>query len=385
MGIAAQTLGSFIAACFILYDIFSKKPATPHLHHAALPPLLLGVAFLAWGLISDFLNPQVEMQWRAPFGYMAFAVMPWLLYKWKPIWRASDMARLRVFVAIVIGLWGLVALSQFLVGWRVLGMEFVSDAPRPRGFYSHPLTLAYAALFFMPLAIKWLLSFPRHKAAWSLAFGVSCLILTTYSRTILALSALLLIWNVITSVKGKVRAGILVLAFAAMAGLFSTDNPVTNRFKTMFSEKGENRFSDYPDDRLAFWHAHWEMIKERPIVGHGGPMDTAYRLPYYKKIGLAGFSKPYEAHNAFIQVLAQFGLMGLSLFLSWLFWLKWHILRYPKGFARPVLLQTFWVFVLACLTQNGFQDSEVRMGLWLFAGGALCFLACQKDSSEKNG
>jgi O-antigen ligase len=108
------------------------------------------------------------------------------------------------------------------------------------------------------------------------------------------------------------------------------------------------------------------MFQEKPILGHGDHLNTAYRKPYYARLGMVDFVRTYEAHNMYIQIAVNAGLIGLILFLSW--WL-WH-LRFAcnligKSEDAEVIFQTLVFWMLASLTQNSFQDSEPRYALTL--------------------
>ena len=161
------------------------------------------------------------------------------------------------------------------------------------------------------------------------------------------------------------------LGVVFVSAVIVVPNACTQKFVNTFSQVGVDKHSDYPDDRFAFWHVHWNMVKERPLTGHGFTLDTSYRLPYYQAIGLKDFSKPYEAHNMFLQILANGGLIALAWFLVWLSWYIWYALKQSNPLLRAVGRQTFASFSLVGLTQNAFQDSSVRMVLTLFCAGFL--------------
>ena len=147
----------------------------------------------------------------------------------------------------------------------------------------------------------------------------------------------------------------------------ATKNPVSVRIYATFTDEGLGRYAkDYPDDRLAFWHAHWEMIKERPLMGHGMHLGTEYRTPYYESIGLGDFIKKYEAHNQYIQVTTNGGFVGLCLFLTWLGWYlikAWSLQK--KSLTMMIVFQSLAGISFAGLSQNAFQDSEVRFAMLL--------------------
>jgi O-antigen ligase len=123
----------------------------------------------------------------------------------------------------------------------------------------------------------------------------------------------------------------------------------------------------------------WEMFKDKPIIGHGyGHYFThndrfhnnrSYELPL-------GQARRYAQHNVFLSILVDTGLIGVSMFISWLAMLVgvgWRLAR-----QRESSTETRWVglMLLGALTAyfcNGmFQDATiipmVHMFLFFLAG-----------------
>ena len=141
----------------------------------------------------------------------------------------------------------------------------------------------------------------------------------------------------------------------------------------------------YIDDRFAFWDVHWLMIKERPLLGHGAKLDKPYRLPYYEKMDLTAFPKKYEAHNLWIQITSNGGLIGLFLFGSWWLWYLVQVVRINGSqhrFAKGLMLSTWMAFAMGGILQNSFQDSEVRMTLTLVCAAMMMSGLCGFNGLE---
>ena len=304
-------------------------------------------------------------------GHMSFYTFPLLFV---PFFQRDEMIpneevrKCRIFLGFFVLIWGLVILSQWLFEWKLAGLNIVFDQAyqRARGFYSHPLTLAYVALTILPAVLHWLRTQKTNIIPW-LLFGVEiAAIYLSMSRTVQAVSLIVFIWFILTLNTARVKIGLLILVAVTSITIVLTPNLISQRLKPIQNENyrqwSEEKESHYPDDRLAFWHAHWKMIQERPLFGHGAFLDAQYRRPYFEMIGLQRFKKAYEAHNQYLQIWTEGGIFALGFFIVWIFYiLKWCRNFEPK--IRHVGYQTLFSFLLAGVTQNAFHDSEVRYAL----------------------
>ena len=354
-----STISVILALAMVKKTSYSFKPITS--------PIIISSLYVVWVTISGVISGTIESNALISdfVGYIGWIAIPPALTPLLIDISHKQRQQLVITVQSICVLWGLVVLSQHLLGWRVSGHSIIPDGFRPRGFYSHPLTLAYCALIPFPMLVNVAFERPQKLISWLSLMSLGSIIFFTLSRTVQAVAFLVIIWSVFNHLKGRQKIASLLTIFALISALFVIPNPVANKFVDTFSEKGVDKHGEYADDRLVFWHAHWEMIKERPLTGHGNTRGSQYRNQYYQKIGMPQFKKKYEAHNMFIQIIANSGLIGLCLFLSWLGWHFLNIQRIEQKFYRSVYTQTLTIFCLAGLTQNAFQDSEVRMGLTL--------------------
>ena len=317
-------------------------------------PLVLTI----WTMISTVLNTANQEQNVSHylFGYLPLTLMPLLAMRYLSI-KPEQLSVLKKTAVVVSVLWALACVSQSFLGWSLKNPQGGIDF-RPFGFYSHPLTLAYAALCIWPFAIKFV-SLEQNRWSWSFVISIAAILIVTQSRACQGIALLVLVWNLYVQVKGRVRLGLLCALALSITLITVTNNPISNRFGALVSENNPDRFSEYPVDRMAFWHAHWEIIKERPVLGHGMHLNGSYRTPYYEKLGLHDFVKKYEAHNQFIQITANSGAIGLLIYLAWLIAL-WQLSRSLNTSARQPLQQMLIAFAIGSLFQNAYGDSEVR-------------------------
>ena len=366
-GPSVANIVSVLSVLYIFVKIYRHKLPFPTLSRSFWVASTAALAYVLWmGLVTVLNAKPIFTAVSSVIGYLPWAIFPWL-FKWAfPNPSALPWNSLKYCLLTVTGLWALLLLSQYFFEWRFDGLAIVPNEARPRGFYSHPLSLAYGLLLFWPLALEWLQHERRKPGASLFVVSIAIGLVLTQSRTVQAVAALVLMVNLLRIPGGRKRW--LSLGCLLLAGtlVFSTQNIVRDKFVGTFSAKGMDRFSTYPDDRLAFWHVHALMVWERPMLGHGWGMDDAYRLPYYAQIGLPNFKKPYGAHNVFLQILAEGGIIGLSFFLIWLAAFLAFSARGLNPFARSLAGQSLMAFFLASLTQNTMQDFSVRLLLtWL--------------------
>ncbi len=143
---------------------------------------------------------------------------------------------------------------------------------------------------------------------------------------------------------------LLLVTFLIITVIYSTDNPlnksaitVTERAISTFDEQGSSLYA-----RLLMWRTTLEMIKDKPIFGTGiGTFRMnylEYQAQYLKKNPnyLQYYLKAGEAHNEYLQMWAELGIIGLGLFLS-IFYFIFHTVfnfyrRNKNGEDRLIIL-----------------------------------------------
>lgn len=128
--------------------------------------------------------------------------------------------------------------------------------------------------------------------------------------------------------------------------------------------------------RQHIWRANWDMVQERPLTGWGYGNYKQFRGPFYERYPQYPQADRYShAHNNFLQVWVDTGLLGLAAFG----WLVWTVLR--RGWqavaaqrAEPLhsLSWGVWLglvgFLLGGLTQYNLGDAEVALVWWASVG-----------------
>lgn len=289
------------------------------------------------------------------------------------------LSELKGWILGVLTVWGIAVGWECLTGFHWVGSErWVLDPARlgswtrATGFVSHPLTLAYVALIAWPFAMLGFVENPRYRGAWWALAMFAVILLGSGSRTVQGLVLLHGLWCLASLGDPILRRRLLCGACLGLGALVLVPNPIRAKFERTFLGTEDRRAAQYADDRLLFWDAHWRLVKERPWTGHGPEVQAEDRERIYGELGLADFPKKYNAHNAHLQVLADGGLIGLGVWvMAWLATLLF-VRRYLMGspWRRPIQ-HSIILSLLAMVTQNSFQDSEVRFVLSLVLGLAL--------------
>ncbi|MGE5481779.1 MAG: O-antigen ligase family protein, partial [Bacteroidota bacterium] len=116
-------------------------------------------------------------------------------------------------------------------------------------------------------------------------------------------------------------------------------------------------------NRLYIWRSTLNMIKDHPWFGVGAGVF----MHVYPKYVLPGAPEPVVAyaHNLFLQVLAEFGLVGFLVFVAILgrvMWMSWQLAR-----TGDVLYQGIFAALIGVLIHQ-----QVDIPIWgLEVGGAF--------------
>jgi probable O-glycosylation ligase (exosortase A-associated) len=224
-------------------------------------------------------------------------------------------ARLRALLKLVVLSGSLIALDavrSYLAGefndrgLRITGMV--------RGIFGNPNDLATALNLLLPLAV-WLALTSRGAARW-LYGGCAALlglgVVATFSRAgflgLLA-SAGVLLWKA-----GRHERAWTVLGALVLAGVFLLvmPNGYSERVTTIFATS-EDKTGSADERRELLKRAAWVAL-HHPLIGVG--MGNFHIYSIHEKV----------AHNAYLEIAAELGGLGLLAYLG-LLWAPWRTLR----------------------------------------------------------
>lgn len=232
---------------------------------------------------------------------------------------------------------------------------------RVSGFTSHPLTIGYQLCFVLAFCFALILSDrPSHREKRLLTLSSTftwLTILISGSRGPLLVSIALVGWMMIPLLRSKAKSVVVIGVVAvALVGLVFVIPGTIDRFFEAFANIGG-------DTRLTDLKVYTAAFLDHPIVGLGN-LDLSKAISAYYA-GFGGDDTIGLAHNMYMQVAAETGLVGFLSFLQWM-------AAWPRVGRRLEHQQERWSFyglslvmILSGITQNSLRDSGVVFALTL--------------------
>jgi len=288
---------------------------------------------------------------------------------------------------------GTISVYQYLTGtfgnnyWGFAQASYMQYAGTQEGYrisgpVGDPNYYAMVMLVLVPLALERLLderSRPlRLMALWALMV-IALTVVFTYSRGgFVALAAAIFAWFFLYPLRAKYFP---ILILVGIAFLMLIPQEYLARIVTLKELISAPSVGFHTQDlalrgRASETLAGLEMIKQHPILGVGLNNYTVHYLEYAKSIGLAPTATERAAHNLYIEVAAETGLLGLSVFLVLLGTMAKNIINSWKklkgtrdDLARMVAAIGAGIF--GYLTASIFIHSAYPRYFWLLVGIAF--------------
>ena len=129
--------------------------------------------------------------------------------------------------------------------------------------------------------------------------------------------------------------------------------------------------------RYSLWEAGWRMFKDRPLTGVG--IGNYIGLLHFYGTGLPFLTgKISWAHNTYIQILSETGLIGFLFFMGmYVFTFSNLILSKNKGEKQGLSLRRVWLITLIIMLLGGITKSDHADKLTWMVMGISAFFANQ--------
>lgn len=284
---------------------------------------------------------------------------------------AAQRTRLRRWVvpAVVASALGVLfeAMMQELTGIGPLRGFPLTSYERMTGPYKDPVALASYLIVVIPL----LAAVAATRTGWrrwgfgALVVGLlACLVRTETLAAWLSFGVALVVLLIRSPQARRLTAATVLLLGVVGVSYLSR----TGRLQGALSPSDIGRA-----DRWVMWQAAIRMIQDRPVLGHGLNTFMAKYLDYW----VGGERQPRYAHNCYLQVAAEAGLLGLGMFLLFLWQLfarLWAALPATGRGGPPILLGLFTgllAFAVHAAFDTNFYSVRQALLFWILAGVAV--------------
>ncbi len=272
------------------------------------------------------------------------------------------------------------------------------------GTYQCPNHIAHLFQMWIPFCLMFLF-IPRFGWFWRICFGYSIplfaiLIYKTQSRAGLlglvaglATTALLLMLRKSRRFFYIALLVVPLLGAGAIGGLWAGSSMFRERMQPAFSFamhclSGEVFHTEFKDVRPQAWMDTFPMIGDRSVIGFG-PGNYGQTFPEYRQRVPYLRIEMVHPHNEYLELLAEYGLIGALLILGILIRFCTPMVRLIKNSDRlaHALPAVAILAALAGTAVHGFFDFELRifpnaLMLALLAGCAAAPVVAQKSQGS---
>jgi O-antigen ligase len=294
-------------------------------------------------------------------------------------------------------------LTGFLVGAAiaaVAGILFPAppdspyDVSRLGGAGEDPNELAYLLVASIPIAAAfaagWRNSPLVRVASISLiAFCVAGVFLSVSRSGLISLGVALLA-GVVVGGRWRRAAAALLLVLSVSAVVYFSDFASPQVRHRLIETHGAS------DNRTGLWTVGWRMVQHHPVVGVGAGNFVVSSIHYVLEPGPLKrddliVDQPLVAHNIYLQVLSEMGVVGLAFFVAILGFSLACALKAARAFTRcgdrrmELLCRGVLVALLAILAADFFLSEHFSKQLWLLLALGPALYAVARAQEEEQG
>jgi putative inorganic carbon (hco3(-)) transporter len=348
-----KLVGVLCFGSFLLNALATRRPLYFDKTHAILLALL-GLALLS---TLRALDPSTALS--VALRYASFVALYMVLTQFvrdRPL-----QARVAWALSIASAVAGVIALQNFFAGGTL-------RATLP---YSDPNDTAFVLATTLPLSF-WLLSrYPLMRPTVLVMIGlISSAILFSFSRGALVGLAAGALWQAATR-----RRHIPVLALGAIVGigaalLLARTDPAT---VALGLEQKRNVAASNVASRFETWRGAINLTLENPIgIGPGN-----FETHYFEAIGRPpSSSETLVVHNAYLDVAAELGVVGLVLFLAYLGIVFTRLTQAAReDLGPPGLADALRASLVVALVGAIFLSEQYYAPFWVIGGLATALWA----------
>jgi len=339
------------------------------------------------GTIPSWVLAGSDTDLGVPWTYYRTVVFPGVLLPLLAIFVGAALCDKQKLSAIMAPVWTLVcAIDLLIIGQVVTSGEPLSVMATQRsehlinlGFHSNELGAFLAIAYGLGLGVWDGTEHGRSRTALGALLAMTALaVLLTFSRgAYLALAVV----TVVVLMKGAPRKRVVVLCATALL-LFAAPAPLLDRIGYGVNSRDVNEISAGRVDNL--WLPLLPDIADHLWFGQGLQSIMWTDAQQFQEIFPASL-----AHNAFLDLILDFGLIGSLPIVAW-YWYTWRGFRrgahtdsdarYRALFAGSEL--ALFAFLLSSLTNNRLNPTATNSLLWIAVGILLARTHKAPESSS---
>lgn len=209
--------------------------------------------------------------------------------------------------------------------------------------YAHTLVFLQVIFFGLLLCKNQLKELISARVLWIVFFINLLGLILSYTRGAwIGLFAALPFFFIREQLKKMVVTFVILITIAG--ALFATNSEVR---ETILNRKASN------DERIGSWKAAIKAFEERPIWGYGYLNFEPHSVEIKEKYQINNAYYKGHAHNNFLQVLADTGILGIFFFVGWIvFWIV-------ETVKRDDLIAKFTLPLIICFIFSGLTQSTI--------------------------
>lgn len=186
-----------------------------------------------------------------------------------------------------------------------------------------------------------------------------------------------------TLLKALFKAGLLGVLMLGVALI-----PRTNRIrlKEAINYKGQysvdTKLTSGAVVRPYIWSCSWQLIKERPLLGHGAGDTQQCLTDCYAERNYVFLTEAdhmsFNAHNQFMEIAVGLGLIGLLVFL----FAPVYAIREALHTKNALFLIFIGMFIVSCITES-MLERQAGIAFFAFFNSLLFFCKVENQASTE--
>jgi O-antigen ligase len=310
------------------------------------PGHILITLFMVWAAATYWWSTDPKQTLVAASSYLQLLVMLWLIWELAP----GEREQRRLMQAYVLG----TCVSATDTLYQYLSHEEIVERYASTGFNPNDLALALA----LAIPLSYYLSI--QSAGWKVwvyrlqlvLTGTAILLTASRGGFLASLMALAIVPLTYTRLTWLQRvASALTLGVLVCSALFYIPATSWGRLGTISKEVTQGTL----DSRTVVWEAGLELFRSHPFVGVGAGAFGESVLPT--------LNVPFVAHNTFLSILVEEGVIGFGLFCGVI------VVLTLAAWEMPPLPQKLWIVSLGAWAVGVSGGSwELRKPTWFLFG-----------------